>query len=87
VPWFWSDQYDLKLQIAGLAQRYDEVVVRGDPTARSFAAYYLADGIVIAVDAVNSPRDFASGRKLVAAHAAVPAETLADTHADLAALV
>jgi 3-phenylpropionate/trans-cinnamate dioxygenase ferredoxin reductase subunit len=87
VPWFWSDQYDLKLQIAGLAQGYDEVVVRGNPAARAFAAYYLADGIVIAVDAVNSPRDFASGRKLVAAHAAVPAETLADTNADLAALV
>ncbi len=86
VPWFWSDQYDLKLQIAGLAQGYDRVVVRGEPAARSFAAYYLANGVVIAVDAVNSPRDFASGRKLVAARAAVPAETLADTNADLAAL-
>jgi 3-phenylpropionate/trans-cinnamate dioxygenase ferredoxin reductase subunit len=86
VPWFWSDQYDLKLQIAGLAQGYDRVVFRGEPAARSFAAYYLANGVVIAVDAVNSPRDFASGRKLVAARAAVPAETLADTNADLAAL-
>jgi 3-phenylpropionate/trans-cinnamate dioxygenase ferredoxin reductase subunit len=86
VPWFWSDQYDLKLQIAGLAQGYDEVVLRGDPATRAFAAYYLANGVVIAVDAVNSPRDFANGRKLVAAHAAVPPETLADLNADLTAL-
>ena len=86
VPWFWSDQYDLKLQIAGLAQGYDRVVVRGEPAARAFAAYYLANGIVLAVDAVNSPRDFANGRKLVAARAAVAAETLADPNADPAAL-
>ena len=87
VPWFWSDQYDLKLQIAGLSQGYDRVVVRGEPTARTFAAYYLANGIVIAVDAVNSPRDFANGRKLVAARAAVPAETLADPRGSLSTRV
>ena len=67
VPWFWSDQYDLKLQIAGLSQGYDETVLRGDPAARSFACCYLADGILIAVDAINAPRDFMQAKPLIAA--------------------
>ena len=63
LPWFWSDQFDLKLQIAGLSTGYDEVVVRGDiETGRSFAAYYFSKGHFIAVDAVNAPRDFMFGK-------------------------
>lgn len=63
LPWFWSDQFDLKLQIAGLSAGYDEVVVRGDlEHGRSFAAYYFRDGRFIAVDAVNAPRDFMFGK-------------------------
>ncbi len=67
VPWFWSDQYDLKLQIAGLSQGYDEAITRGDPATRSFACCYLRQGQLIAVDAVNSPRDFMQAKALIAA--------------------
>lgn len=86
VPWFWSDQYDLKLQIAGLAFGYDEVAVRGDPATRSFAAFYLRGGEVIAVDAVNSPREFIAGKKLVANRTRVAPEKLRDPAVDLAPL-
>ncbi len=79
VPWFWSDQYDLKLQIAGLSQGHDACVLRGAPESRSFAAFYLKGGRVIAVDAVNRPAEYLVGRKLVAARAEVPPERLADT--------
>ncbi|HEX5047682.1 MAG TPA: FAD-dependent oxidoreductase [Gammaproteobacteria bacterium] len=85
VPWFWSDQYDLKLQIAGLSTGYDEVAVRPGATPRSFAAYYLAAGKVIAVDAVNSPHDFMNGKKLVAAGAALSAAEIRDPATDLSA--
>ncbi len=78
VPWFWSDQYDLKLQIAGLSAGYDAVAVRGDQRARSFAAYYLQDGRLIAVDAVNSPRDFLLAKRLIAARAELDPERVAD---------
>jgi 3-phenylpropionate/trans-cinnamate dioxygenase ferredoxin reductase subunit len=69
VPWFWSDQYDLKMIIVGLSQGYDDVVIRGDPTSRSFAACYLNDGELIAVDTVNAPKDQMAARKLVPARA------------------
>jgi 3-phenylpropionate/trans-cinnamate dioxygenase ferredoxin reductase subunit len=86
VPWFWSDQYDLKLQIAGLSTGYDEVVLRGDPAKRSFAAFYLRAGQLLAVDAVNSPRDFIAGKKLVANRARIAADVLRDATNDLSAL-
>ena len=66
VPWFWSDQYDLKLQIAGLSTGYDQTVIRGDPDGTKFALYYLAQGELLAVDAVNSPKDFMTGKKWIA---------------------
>jgi len=78
VPWFWSDQYNLKLQMAGLNQGYDQAVTRGDPDDRRFATFYLKDGVVIAVDAVSSPPDYMVGRELIAARAKVPPETLSD---------
>ena len=87
VPWFWSDQYDLKLQIAGISTGYDRVVLRGDPAARKFAAYYLRDGRLIAVDAVNSPKDFLLGKRLVAEGATPSPQRIEDTAADLAAEV
>lgn len=63
LPWFWSDQYDLKLQIAGLSTGYDEVIIRGDiETGRSFAAFYFENRQFIAVDAINAPRDFMFGK-------------------------
>ena len=69
LPWFWSDQYDLKMIIVGLSQGYDEVVIRGSIDARSFSACYLREGELIAVDTVNAPKDQMAARKLVAARA------------------
>lgn len=63
LPWFWSDQFDLKLQIAGLSAGYDDVIIRGDiQNSRSFAAYYFKGDQFLAVDAVNAPRDFMFGK-------------------------
>ncbi len=67
VPWFWSDQYDTRLQIAGLSPGHDETVVRGDPADGAFSLFYLKQGRLLAVDAINSPREYMMGRKLVAA--------------------
>ena len=78
VPWFWSDQYDLKLQIAGLSEGYDDVVIRGNPAERSFSCLYLRDSRLIALDAVNSARDFMQAKSLIAARAVLPADRLAD---------
>ena len=78
-PWFWSDQYDVKLQIAGLSQGYDEVVLRGDRAAKKFAAFYLKNGKLIAVDAVNSPPEFIASKKLIMSGATVAPGTLSDT--------
>jgi len=79
VPWFWSDQYDLKLQIAGLAKHGDRIVVRGVPASRKFAAFHLRGGRVAAVEAVNAAPEYIVGRKLIADRAHVPPERLADT--------
>lgn len=74
LPWFWSDQYDLKLQIAGLSQGFDEVIIRGDSEqGRSFAAFYFCEGRFIAVDAINRPKEFMmSKRALTAGQTADP---------------
>lgn len=66
VPWFWSDQYEFKLQIAGLLDGHDEVLLRGDPASGSFACVYLADGRMIAIDCVNNPRDFMQAKMMLA---------------------
>jgi 3-phenylpropionate/trans-cinnamate dioxygenase ferredoxin reductase subunit len=79
VPWFWSDQYDLKLQIAGLARPTDTIVVRGDPASRKFAVFHLRDGAVAAVEAVNAAPEYLVGRKLIARGGVVAPERLADT--------
>ncbi|NJR78174.1 NAD(P)/FAD-dependent oxidoreductase [Sphingomonas corticis] len=78
VPWFWSNQYDLKLQTVGLSTGYDEVVVRGDPATRAFSLLYLRGGRVIALDCVNAVKDYVQGRKLVLERAAVAADRLRD---------
>lgn len=83
VPWFWSDQYDLKLQIAGLSTGYDDVVMRGNPADRSFACLYLKDGKLIATDAVNSPKEFVQSKALIAARTVVDRDKLADTEVQL----
>ncbi|HEY0266184.1 MAG TPA: FAD-dependent oxidoreductase [Rhizomicrobium sp.] len=79
VPWFWSDQYDLKLQIAGLARPTDTLVQRGDPASRKFAVFHLRDGRVAAVEAVNAAPEYMIGKKLVADGKTVDAAKLADT--------
>ena len=78
VPWFWSDQYDLKLQIAGLARPGDARVLRGNPDSRKFSVFHLRDGVVAAVEAVNAAPDYIVGRRLIAARAIVAPERLAD---------
>lgn len=79
LPWFWSDQYDLKLQIAGLNHGFDRVVIRGDiETGRSFAAFYLAGDKVLAVDAVNRPQEFMIARKALTQGLPMAIENLAD---------
>ena len=67
VPWFWSDQYDLKLQIAGLSEGYEEVCLRGDPTQAAFSCLYLREDRLIAIDAINRPRDFMQAKGPIAA--------------------
>jgi 3-phenylpropionate/trans-cinnamate dioxygenase ferredoxin reductase subunit len=78
VPWFWSNQYDLKLQTVGLSLGHDQAVTRGDPASRSFSIVYLREGRVIALDCVNMVKDYVQGRKLVLDGAQIPAERLAD---------
>lgn len=78
-PWFWSNQYDLKLQTAGLSIGHDATVLRGDPAARSFSVIYLKDGRVIALDCVNAVKDYVQGRKLVEAKAVIDPARLTDT--------
>ena len=84
TPWFWSNQYDLKLQTVGLSLGFDREVVRGDPATRSFAVIYLRQGQVIALDCVNNVKDFVQGRKLVeAGFKPGDADSLADTEVPL----
>ncbi|NJM50793.1 MAG: FAD-dependent oxidoreductase [Sphingomonadales bacterium] len=79
TPWFWSNQYDLRLQTVGLSAGYDQTVVRGDMEAHSFSVIYLRAGRVIALDCVNAVKDYAQGRKLVEAAAMIAPELLSDT--------
>ena len=83
LPWFWSDQYDLKLQIVGLSTGYDRVVLRGDPAARAFSCCYLAGDELIALDAVNHVKDYMSARKLIAERARFDLDRLADASVTL----
>ncbi|MDX2277905.1 MAG: FAD-dependent oxidoreductase [Hyphomonadaceae bacterium] len=78
APWFWSDQYDLKLQIAGLFQGYDRVVLRGDPRDRAFAVFYFKQERMIAVDAVNKPGEFLGAKALLQKGLSPSPEVLAD---------
>ncbi|HYG29252.1 MAG TPA: FAD-dependent oxidoreductase [Allosphingosinicella sp.] len=87
VPWFWSNQYDLRLQSVGLWLGHDEIVTRGDPATGGFSLVYLAGGRVIALDCVNSTRDYAQGRKLVEQGERLAAADLADASRQLKQLV
>ena len=87
MPWFWSNQYDLRLQTVGLSTGHDLAVTRGDPATRSFTIVYLKGGKVIALDCVNSVKDYVQGRKLVEAGAVIAADLLADASTPLKELM
>nr|WP_324187712.1 FAD-dependent oxidoreductase [Sphingopyxis solisilvae] len=87
IPWFWSNQYDLKLQTAGLSAGYDRAVLRGDPATRSFSVVYLKAGRVIAIDCVNATRDYVQGRMIVTAGLQATPEQLADPDTPLKSLL
>jgi 3-phenylpropionate/trans-cinnamate dioxygenase ferredoxin reductase subunit len=87
VPWFWSDQYDLKLQTIGLSAGHDEAVLRGDPAARSFSIVYLRQGRIVALDCVNAVKDYVAGKRLVVEAIAADPARLADTTRPLKELV
>ena len=87
VPWFWSNQYDLRLQTVGFSMGYDRCVLRGDPATRSFSVIYLREGRVLALDCVNRTKDYAQGRKLIEARLEASAEDLADTDRQLKELL
>ena len=87
LPWFWSNQYDLRLQTAGLSVGYDQTVLRGDPATRAFSVIYLKAGRVVALDCVNVVKDYVQGRKLVEARVSIDPAKLADTTTPLKDLV
>jgi 3-phenylpropionate/trans-cinnamate dioxygenase ferredoxin reductase subunit len=78
MPWFWSNQYDLKLQMAGLSSGYDDSVLRGAPENRSFSLIYLKQRRMIAIDCVNATKDYVQARKLIEERAMIAPESLAD---------
>lgn len=85
LPWFWSDQRDLKLQTLGLSLGHDEVVVRGDVSSRSFSVLYLKNGQVRAIDAVNSVKDYVQAKKLIIERSSINSAELANTDTELKA--
>lgn len=88
LPWFWSDQFDLKLQIAGLSDGYDDLIIRGDiENSREFAAFYFKGDQLLAVDAVNSPREFMLGRMVLSKGKSLDKGVLVDETAELKSAV
>ncbi|RLU00920.1 NAD(P)/FAD-dependent oxidoreductase [Ketobacter sp.] len=87
MPWFWSDQYDIKLQIAGFNKGYDRVVLRGNPDDNQFVAWYLQGDKILAADCINSPKEFMQAKKILAQQLSISADDLADTGKDLVQLV
>ena len=87
IPWFWSDQYDLRLQTAGLNGGHDEVVLRGDPATGRFSVIYLQGGRVIALDCLNASQDFLAGKRLIAQKARPDRSALADPRTPLKSLL
>ena len=87
VPWFWSDQADLKLQMAGLSTGYDQEVVRGNPAEDKFSVLYYKNGRIIAVDSVNDVLDYMAVRRALGAGQNIPADAAADSSVALKTLV
>ncbi len=87
VPWFWSNQYDLRLQTVGFSSEDDEAMIRGDPDSRSFSVVYLREGRVAALDCVNATRDYAQGRRLIEARSEPDRDALSDPEVALKSLL
>lgn len=87
VPWFWSDQADLKLQIAGLSGGHDQVVLRGNPDTEKFSVLYYRGGRIIAADCINSPLDFMTVKNALHKGQSIPADVAGDTSVPLKKLV
>jgi len=87
APWFWSDQYDLKLQIAGLFQNYDRIAIRGDMAARAFAVFYYQGPRLIAVDAVNRPAEYLGAKVLIQKGETIAPEIIVDAARSMKELV
>jgi 3-phenylpropionate/trans-cinnamate dioxygenase ferredoxin reductase subunit len=85
-PWFWSNQYEVKLQTVGLSLGHDARVVRGDPACGSWSLVYLRAGVVVALDCINAPRDYVQGKALVERGARIPPDLLADAQRPLKSL-
>ena len=83
VPWFWTDQFDVKLQMAGLSTGYDRSITRGDPESRKFSMFYFREERLVAVDSINCPADHIAARKLLAARSRLTPEQAADEGVDL----
>ncbi len=83
LPWFWTDQYDVRLQMAGLSQGYDLSVTRGDPDSQKFSVFYFKHDRLIAVDSVNRPADHILARRLLSAHTPLTPDQAADQSVDL----
>lgn len=87
VPWFWSNQYDVRIQTIGLSTGHDEAIIRGDMASGSFSIVYLREGRVIALDCVNAAKDYVQGKALVLAGARVSRAKLADVQSPLKSLL
>lgn len=83
APWFWTDQFDIRLQIAGFAPTWDQVVMRGNPESRKFSVFYFERGSLRAVDSINRPADHLAARKLIASRTSLSPEQAADESFDL----
>ena len=85
MPWFWSDQYELKLQMLGFSADGEQTVLRGEMASNSFAIFYLKDGAIVAVDAVNRPREFMAAKQMIGK--AIDPAKLADPEVDMKSLL
>ncbi|MFZ5602148.1 MAG: NAD(P)/FAD-dependent oxidoreductase [Pseudomonadota bacterium] len=87
LPWFWSDQYNAKLQIAGMNRGYERVIIRGVPSNDQFVAWYMKGDQVLAADCINSAKEFMAAKKIIAQKLVLKESDLADAGVDLAAVV
>ena len=83
APWFWTDQFDIRLQTAGISHGFDQVVTRGDPESRKFSVFYYRGGALCAIDSINRPAEHLTARKIIAARASMTPEQAADESFDL----